>query len=308
MDDTPVTTENLEDSISDAIDAGAPESADGSADEFEFDLPEHWADKDKDEFKAIRDAKAALAFTERRYGEMDSGFQARSRELSDKAKTHDVLREVFQPYEADFGPSGLDVVGGIRRLAAVHGALKEDPAAALSQLVQMYGLNPQSLIQELASRHNVDLLDIDMDDAYASGPQTTPELQLMQQQMQQLMSEMQTDRETAIRREMETFADEVDADGTRLRPHFDDVIEDMQKLVQAGIATGFADAYEKALALRPDAGGGDASPFVRSKSDAVRKAKRAAENAIDGNPAAAGGSDSAPTSIEATLRAAMDAA
>ena len=41
----------------------SPVEAPGSDDDFEFDLPEHWSDKDKDEFKAIRDAKAALAFT-----------------------------------------------------------------------------------------------------------------------------------------------------------------------------------------------------------------------------------------------------
>ena len=305
-------TETLDDVISDAVGDieptdGAPEEVQASDDDFEFDLPEHWSDKDKDEFRAIRDAKAALAFTERRYGEMDSGFQARSRELADKAKTHDVLYEVFKPFEADFGSSGLDIVGGVRRLASVHQSLREDPAGGLSQLLSIYGLTPQAAIQALAANNNLDLLDIDIDMGEPSAPTMTPELQEMQRQMQAMMGDMQRDREQALVREMQAFADEVDADGSPLRPHFDDYIADMQKLVEAGIATGYADAYEKALALRPIDTESESSRFVRSKSDAVKKAKRAADNAIEGNGNAVGGS-SAPSSLEDQIRAAMDAA
>jgi len=262
----------------------------------EFDLPQHWADADKEEFKAIADRASALAFSERRYREMDSGFQEKSRGLAADSSMVKALRETLEPYRQEIHASGVDEATVIRQLAATHGMLKQNPHGAINTLIQQYRIDPIELIKQVSAQHRIDLLDIDSADVNPVQQHYDSQITALQETVNNFINQQRGSLHTDNERMLQTFADEADSEGTKLRPHFDAVLDDMTKLIQAGIASGHQDAYDKAVALRPDLGS-----FVKAKSDAVKKAKRAAEGVTS-----KGGNSAKPSGD--TIRGAIEAA
>lgn len=200
-------------------------------DEDELTAPENWSKKDQDMFEGLDDN--AKEFLNRRHSQMEKALYKKTQELSGAKHAVDSIKQMLDPFRAEFEMSGIDDVGAIRQLVAAHTSLKSDPAKAIKWLADSYGVN------------------INMPDAEPAG-EVNPEIQALQNQMKELTSGQQQSAADAVTQQMEAFQNETDEAGELAHPYFNDVMPDMIGLVKAGQAKDLADAYEKSLWLNAD--------------------------------------------------------
>jgi hypothetical protein len=113
----------------------------------------------------------------------------------------------------------------------------------------------------------------------------------------QVTSTFEQQQTAARRAELDAFA--------QGKPHFEKVRVTMGRLMQAGVANGLDDAYQKAVALDPEATAASAAEASRKAAEDALKVRggnrHAAVSVRGGSPNGAAGSP-VPTSIRDSLR------
>lgn len=128
---------------------------------------------------------------------------------------------------------------GIRQVLSYAEALARDPASTIPQLAQMYGVDLASLVAEQ--------------------PYIPPEVQTLQQRLQQvegsyqqMLQQQQQQQQARLNEEIRAFQSATDEQGNPLHPHFDRVFESMVKLAKGGLVQNIQQAYEYAISLDKD--------------------------------------------------------
>ena len=263
--------ESAEDeSIEDESGESEEEDGDGIVEDAEQDdgtggdkleAPEHWAADDREVF--IKQTKESQEWLLKRHREMEGAMTRKSQEFAAAKRQSDAVDDALSPYRQEFAAAGLDSAGAVRQLAHWHDSLKTGGKAAILQLASMY---------------DIDLAEEDeyVDPHLASIKQELSSLKQMTAQQQQAA---QREQQNQLERVIDGFVTETDETGTLKHPHFNVLHEDIIKMFNAGMAKDLPDAYNKALALRPDLT--PTKPVVNpvTKEDQalkVKKAKKAA--------------------------------
>jgi hypothetical protein len=185
------------------------------------------------------------------------------------------VTDALAPYQAEFSRAGLDEAGAVRKLAAVHQALKTDGKSAILNLAQTYGIDLNEESQEY----------------------TDPALRQVQSQLTDLQNQTarqeqaaQQDKQEALLSAIQTFEQETDGSGKLAHPHFKALQGDITALFRAGLAKDLSEGYGKALAMRPDLVVVPKTIPKVDRAEKVRRAKKAAtgiksSGAVGKNPA-----------------------
>jgi hypothetical protein len=185
-----------------------------------IDLPASWK-KDMQEKWEKLDVEAQKYVVERE-NQMRAGLD-KDRVDADLGRT---MRDMMKPYDALFQERGIEAPQAVQYLLQAHNILSsgtpEQKAGVMAQLAQSYGVGEQK--------------DVD--------PQVqnlTQRLQTMEQNLNASHQRSLQEMRTKIDSEVTAFAEE--------HPLFDDLQDDIVKLIQVGET--LEDAYEKALWANP---------------------------------------------------------
>jgi len=221
------------------------------------EAPQHWSAEDRATFARL--PQEGRDFLLRRHGEMERDYQGKVQASASAVNFVQAVAPVFNdPVVArSLKDVGADPVHAINEWAAFHKrAMDPDPAVRLD------------LLKDLAQRMQVD-------PAAAFGPQQPagnlpPEVQqnpafryltdqissavnenkALRSQLENFVSQGERQRQDDVlriaRQSIDQFADETDAQGNRLRPHFDAVGDELALLLQANPHIDLKQAYEKA--------------------------------------------------------------
>ena len=175
--------------------------------------------------------------------QFDSDYQYRTQleqeraELQQRAQVADQLGQLSQQYGDVFqGRNPMDVIGNY----LYYG----------QKLTQ----DPQGTIQALAKQYGVDLNGLVQDQPYIDEPtkQLMDRYEQLEQQIHSQQQQAQQAQAMQVVESAKAFEFETDAEGNLLRPHVQDVADDMLRLMQAGYARDFQDAYDKACWANPN--------------------------------------------------------
>jgi hypothetical protein len=175
-------------------------------------------------------------------GQFDSDYQYRTQleqeraQLSQQAQAAERFQQIAQKYDGVLqGRNPMEVA---EQLFWYSQRLAQDPANTIQQLAQQYG---------------VDLKQVTQDQPYVDEytQQLQGQMSAMQQQFQEWQASQQQERNRQVIEKAKAFEFETDAEGNLLRPHVAEVADDMLRLMQAGYAQDFQDAYERACWANP---------------------------------------------------------
>lgn len=230
--------------------------------------PKHWTEADRALFgKAPREIQQRWMDRE---AETQRGLDTKFQEIAGFKREREQLDELFKPYSRDLELAGLNRPQFIQSLLAGHKYLQEDPRAAFEWIANRYGIDLQ---QVMAPKQDEDPRYAALEKQYK---QLDGRLNGVLTQAQQSAQEANLSRVTA-------FADEKGPDGKPLRPYFDEVAEDLLRLIKAG-EKNLETAYTKAVRMNDGVWEKQQAAATLAKSQSadqqrmqdISKAKRAA--------------------------------
>lgn len=207
-----------------------------------LEAPAMWGKQYKETFAQIAQTPEQRAVAERwleQWKETQGYITKRDQEYAEYRKRFDPISEIIRPYEGYWAQQGMSPDAGIRQVLSYAEALARDPASTIPQLAQMYGVDLASLVAEQ--------------------PYIPPEVQTLQQRLQQveaynqqMQQQQQQQYYSRLNEEIRAFQTAADEQGNPLHPHFDRVFDHMVKLSRGGMAQNIQQAYELAIKLDTD--------------------------------------------------------
>lgn len=224
------------------------------------EAPAHWPAKDRELFaKATPEHQAWLL---ERHKAMEADYTRKTQEIAPARRLKEQLDEILGPHRQKYSMSGLDDAAAIRQLVSAHEFLERDPANAIRYLAQQYGFDINTLNQQQPGS----------DTPSPVPPEVNNRLAQLERADKERIAAAEKQQQEANLAKVTAFAEEKDAQGQLLRPHFDEVASVIQALMQADITAGkqpdLQSAYDRAVY---------ADPAVRQKVLAAQDAKRKAD-------------------------------
>lgn len=237
-----------------------------------LDPPNRWTKKQKEWFAGLDPKFQAQLIEHDKHIQGD--YTRKTQEMAQARQRYGGIEEALAPRREEWQRMGWDDTQAINNILQYWDFASQDPLNFIDHFARERGidlashfapstdeilqhLNQQGLVDDdvLSDRQNVQL-----------PPQYTQQLeQLAQQQsalqnqlaqQQALWSQQQNSAQEAERQslfdEISRFANQVDEQGKIKHEFFEDVRDDMSRLLKADMAEDLTDAYEKAIALRPD--------------------------------------------------------
>ncbi len=241
--------------------------------------PPGWASEAKAVFTTLPPAVQQAVI--KREQEVSAGF-------AQYAQAKQELERVIAPRRQHYAADGISDVQAIDNIWQWFEALKNSPAQAMPALAQMFGYDLSTVSPGADQSHS----------------QVSPEVAALRAEVArlngtvgQVTSTFEQQQTAARRAELDAFAKD--------KPHFERVRVTMGRLMQAGVAQGLDDAYQKAVALDPEATAAIAAEASRKAAEDALKVRggnrHAAVSVRGGSPNGAAGSP-VPTSIRDNLR------
>jgi hypothetical protein len=230
--------------------------------------PEHWSAEDKATFAKL--PQEGQAFLLKRHGEMEAEFTRKSQASAGAVQFTQALAPTFTDAAvmAMLKKEGTSPVQAIQQWAHFYkmgnSERQEDKFTLLVDLTQRMGLDPARIFAALQNQS-------------PSGPQGIPEEALkdpavryvadqlgrISNEQQRLRAEFQQRQDAerqareqqgvqSARQNIDVFADEKDASGRPLRPHFDAVLPFIIDLFRVNPNRDIAEAYETACWAHPE--------------------------------------------------------
>jgi LysM repeat protein len=283
------TSISLKDELTEAFNGGAetspPEKAvpvatpEQSA-EPALEVPKHWSEADKQLFtKAPREIQTRWLGRETEYSR---GIDEKAQALARLKRDYDPLDALLKPYDRELGLRGSNRQQLIESWANTYRYLAEKPGEALQWLANQYGVDPAQLMQQQS--------EID--------PAVAPVLK----EVTGLKSEIQAMKDAARQNEMQgnlskvtAFAEAKDDAGKPLHPFFDEVAEDVVKLLRSG-ERDLQTAYNKAVRMNDQVF--EKSQAVKLQDDQAKKDAEAKAKVDKAKRAAVGTSSEASGSTK----------
>ena len=285
----------------DEVDEDEAEQETAEAQELEpMAAPNHWPKDFAAKFEAL-EAPAQHMFMER-YKDLEGDYTRKTQEIAKYKKRNEAFDEIMQPFKGDFERAGMDEVGAVRQLLAAHDYLRKDPANAIAWLANQYGVDMAAIGNDPAA-----------EDEFAD-----PQVKQLQQQVAQLtgfIQNQQTQQQSQVQQSTQSlidqFAAETDANGNPKHPHFDRVRGVMGSLISSENAKDLATAYEMAVYADPELRQEQVKAMAAAqsqdnvKTEAVKKAKKAARSKVRGSASPAAPALPANASIRDTIQASI---
>lgn len=161
------------------------------------------------------------------------------REMEAGIEKHRASSEAFEPirrFHEQAIQSGTTLEAALTRFTSWEAAVKQDPINALAHMANNIGLSPQQLAQALGQRFGG-----------AEQAQADPAIALLRNELAQIRNEVQGVTKGITSRDLEAQVSQFAAD----KPRFDELAEDIAKLLQTGYAKNLQEAYEYAERLKP---------------------------------------------------------
>lgn len=176
------------------------------------------------------------------------------------------FKEALQPYMATINQFGVAPEQAVQHLFNADHQLRYGNAAQKVEMAvkifQDYGIDPNQVFHRLQN----------------GAPQLPPELAPVYQQLTSTQQQLQQLIAANQEREMATYQGEIER-SKQNKPHFDEVRDEMAKLLQAGLVSNLDDAYDRAVWARPDL----RKSLLQQETEKVRQteqAKRAQQAAV----------------------------
>ena len=262
--------------------------------------PNHWPKDFAAKFEAL-EAPAQHMFMER-YKDLEGDYTRKTQEIAKYKKRNEAFDEIMEPFKGDFERAGMDEVGAVRQLLAAHDYLRKDPQNAIAWLANQYGVDMAAIGNDPAA-----------EDEFAD-----PQVKQLQQQVAQLtgfIQNQQTQQQSQVQQSTQSlidqFAAETDANGNPKHPHFDRVRGVMGSLISSENAKDLATAYEMAVYADPELRQEQVKAMAAAqsqdnvKTEAVKKAKKAARSKVRGSASPAAPALPANASIRDTIQASI---
>ena len=262
--------------------------------------PNHWPKEFAAKFEALEPA-AQHMFMER-YKDLEGDYTRKTQDVAKFKKRNEAFTEMFAPFKGDFERAGMDEVAAVRQLLAAHDYLRKDPQSAIAWLANQYGVDMGAVGNDPA-----------LEDEYAD-----PQVKALQQQVAQLTSVIQNQQtqqqsqvEASTQSLIDQFASETDANGNLKHPHFERVRGVMGTLISAQNAKDLNTAYEMAVYADPELRQEQVKAMAAAqsqdsvKTEAVKKAKKAARSKVRGSATPAAPALPANASIRDTINASI---
>lgn len=150
--------------------------------------------------------------------------------------------EPLKPFLDMAQKSGTTVHEALSRYVTMEQALRTNPAQGLRVLAQNMGMTPADMAAILTGQApQGEAAQTNAKDREIVG--LRQQIGQLQQQLQSLGQTVQTTQQTAIEREVQSFAAQ--------HPRFDELAPEITRMLQTGYASDLKDAYEKADRLNP---------------------------------------------------------
>lgn len=265
-----------------------------------LEAPQHWPANDRELFG--KQPKEVQTWLLNRHKAMEADYTRKTQEVAPMRRLKEGLDEVFAPFREKMALDGIDEMGAIKQLVAAHTYLQRSPQEAIGWLAQQYGIDLNQVVQ-------------------GAGEETLPpqfaklqeSVQRQERIIQETLQRQEKEQLNANLSQVEQFADQKDAQGKPLHPHFDDVAQDVAKMLKAGIAENLQDAYDRAVYANPQVrqkvlAAQEAERRVKDEAERKKKAAEAKQAGFDVKGEGAAGAVSAESqSLRASLEKAWDA-
>ena len=150
------------------------------------------------------------------------------------------LKAVLSPYAQDFASLGVNEAQAVGNLLQTERILRmgspEQKLAVISSIVQSYGVPLEALISD----------DGNVRDAAMQNSALMTRINRLEQQLHGFTSQQQQQESSRVQSDIQAFASDP------ANKWFNDVREDMGRLLNSGMATDLKDAYDKACNMRSD--------------------------------------------------------
>lgn len=218
------------------VSAAQPTAASGepNATEVALEAPKHWNEADKALFgKAPREVQQRWIGRET---EQQKGLDAKFQEIAGFRREREQLDELMSPLARDLELQGVNRMQFIQSLVGAHKYFLEKPREAALWVLNQYGVDPRSLLEESAD--------------------TDPRLAQVDQRFQKLettfngLVEQQHAAAHADRlSRVQSFAAAKDDKGQPLHPFFDEASGEILALMKASPGIDLETAYNKAVRM-----------------------------------------------------------
>lgn len=219
------------DPVTEGGDAPAPETVSGDASAVAtLEPPKHWNDAAKGFFvKAPADLQKHWI---EREAERDKSLDAKYQEVAGYRREREQIEEMFAPYARDLELRGSSRTQFIQSLLGAHKFLLEKPTDALKWLAQEYGIDPKTLTESAAAKPDA----------------VTQEVTKLRDELGRFTAKAREAETQANLSKVQAFAEAKDEKGALLHPHFNEVAEDIHRIMQTGLKD-LDKAYHKAVRM-----------------------------------------------------------
>jgi|GEM_PF-4495755 len=208
--------------------------------EEEFEAPAHWDQNYRDEFKTI-DSKSKK-FLLSREKDLQKHYTKKQQALAEDQRYAESTRKTIAPYENYLKQNNIDHNQAFEKLLSTEIRLRtaspHEKALILQDLGRHYGAQVD---------FNAEIPQIDPQVKYLHDKVAQQEAYLTRIEQERLASE-----ERGYINQIDEFKSEKDDRGNFRNPHFEDLREEMGKLLSSGFASSLKEAYYKATLLNED--------------------------------------------------------
>lgn len=177
-----------------------------------LEAPEHWTADDRQTFSGL--PPEAQAFILERDRAAAATLTRKVNEFTDQARFADQVHGAFEPHQQQLAMAGLDEVGAVKYLLAMHRKYQEDPAGYLQMVAQHAGIDLARQGKPADGEDDEDLTD-------PAVSQLRGELGQLKSTLSGFQQQQLADRQRELESEVSAVQHEVGADGKPLRPHFE---------------------------------------------------------------------------------------
>lgn len=231
--------------------------------------PDTWDQLEKDRYGAIPDPLKP------QYLELRSGFEKQYGDVSSVSRLRqdaEAYNQIFAPLDQFLSMNGMSRVDAIRRWAAAHQTLTQNPLEGIKWLAKSYGVDLGALGGP-QQQDDAGWLDPMAEKTYGALDQRYAKLEST---LQQLLQGQQVQQHNAVDHAIRSFSEAKDQSGALKYPYFsavrDRMITELRVAHSMGQQMTLEQAYDNAIRVHPEI-----SKTVREKAASDEAAKKEKE-------------------------------
>lgn len=254
--------------------AEAKPSAEAPAAEKPIDPPARWTKEEKEEFASL-DPRIQKILLGRNKG-LEADYTRKAQEVAQERQRLGQLETILAPRREEWKRHGLDDTRALDMVLGYWDFANRDPVGFIQNFAQQRNLDLSRYYAPNVNPGDLSALQHNAGDPNGAGTDgqggaalhpavlqvleqmATEQMQLKEQlgsqgqYLQQYQQQQYQSTYNSAASEYTKFVGESDEHGQPLRPFFEDVRQDMAKLMQSGLSDNLQDAYDRAVWSRPD--------------------------------------------------------